>query len=55
MNLRTIGRPLGPIDVTKAFVHRGRVLRVLVGARGSGPLFSVGGGAHRCPAPILAA
>nr|WTB33056.1 hypothetical protein OG781_29510 [Streptomyces sp. NBC_00830] len=45
--LRTIGRLLGLIGVTKAFAHRRWVLQVLVGAPGSEPLFSVGGGAHR--------
>ncbi|MGW5274845.1 hypothetical protein ACWEQP_20170 [Streptomyces sp. NPDC004044] len=55
MGLRMIGRLSGLTGATEVFVHRRWALRVLVGARGSEPLFSVGGGAHRCPAPILAA
>ncbi|MEU0834711.1 hypothetical protein ACNPQM_26950 [Streptomyces sp. NPDC056231] len=47
MGLGMIGWLLGLIGVTKAFAHRRWVLRVLVGAPGPEPLFSVGGGAHR--------
>ncbi|WP_326817606.1 hypothetical protein OIE61_24445 [Streptomyces sp. NBC_01762] len=56
MSLRTIGRLPGLTGVTKAFEHRRRVLRVLVGARAGPSRCSPSAAAlTAAPAPILAA
>ncbi|MER5359451.1 hypothetical protein [Streptomyces sp. NPDC002785] len=47
MGLGMTGWLVGLIGITKAFAHRRWVLRTLIGAPAPGPLFSVGGGAHR--------